>query len=301
MLKLLVRILVSAGILALIFAEIEPGRIVGILRGADLPLLLAALSLQLASSSVAAYRWQLIMRNLDFGQGLGFYWRSYVKGTFFNQGLPTSIGGDAVRMLDVARQGFRKRDAAYGVLLDRSIGLASLLALNLVAFAVGPQLLPARVFYTALGLAAAGALAFTGVWAFANWRRLDTHPQLARLKKVSVRLRRAFATSLTMLLGSSVAIHALAIGCVFAIGQAIGLDYDLLTYLVLVPPAILLTVVPVSIAGWGVREGAMVALFAFIGAEPASVLTMSITYGIVLLLASSPGFVVYLQDRQRVV
>ena len=56
------------------------------------------------------------MQNLHFGQSFSFYWRSYFKAMFFNQGLPTSIGGDALRVLDVAGQGFRKRDVLYGVM-----------------------------------------------------------------------------------------------------------------------------------------------------------------------------------------
>jgi len=67
--------------------------------------------------------------------------------------------------------------------------------------------------------------------------------------------------------------------------------------MVIVPPVILLTLVPVSLAGWGVREGAMIGLFTLIGASKAAVLSMSLLYGMVLVLTSLPGFYVYLTNN----
>ncbi len=78
-----------------------------------------------------------------------------------------------------------------------------------------------------------------------------------------------------------------------------GLSYPFFVYLVLVPPALLLTVLPVSLAGWGVREGALVGLFVLIGAPRATVLTCSLLYGFNNLVASLPGLVVYLRQRGK--
>ena len=67
----------------------------------------------------------------------------------------------------------------------------------------------------------------------------------------------------------------------------------------LVPPAIVLSGLPVSIAGWGVREGTLVALFSLAGGDPAAVLALSLTYGVIALGASLPGLVVFLDPRRR--
>jgi hypothetical protein len=67
----------------------------------------------------------------------------------------------------------------------------------------------------------------------------------------------------------------------------------------IVPPALVLTVIPISIAGWGVREGALVGLFSLIGADRTVVLMMSVMYGILLILVSLPGLVVFLRGRRR--
>ena len=121
--KFLLRVAATVFILTLIMRSINAAQVWQVLKQTRLDYLAAALLLQFGSTAVSAYRWQLIMQNLHFGQNFAFYWRSYFKGMFFNQGLPTSIGGDAVRMLDIANRGFRKRDALYGVMVDRIIGL----------------------------------------------------------------------------------------------------------------------------------------------------------------------------------
>jgi hypothetical protein len=94
--KLLFRIVVTVSIFVIILRSINIDQIWKIMGQARLELLVVALLTQFGSTSVSAYRWQLIMHNLNFGQSLSFYWRSYFKASFFNQGLPTSIGGDAL-------------------------------------------------------------------------------------------------------------------------------------------------------------------------------------------------------------
>jgi len=86
---------------------------------------------------------------------------------------------------------------------------------------------------------------------------------------------------------------------VYFIGIGVGLNYGLLTFLVLVPPVMLLTIAPISLAGWGVREGGMIGLFLLIGADKTLVLSMSVLYGLVLLAASLPGLYLFLMNRQK--
>ena len=163
-LKFLLRLAATALILTLILRSINLSQVLNVLKQTRVDYLAAALLLQFGSTAISAYRWQLIMQNLQFGQQFSFYWRSYFKGMFFNQGLPTSIGGDAVRMLDVAKLGFRKRDALYGVMVDRIIGLGALLSLTLLAFLLSPNLLPKQVHRPIFLIISLGAVGFFGIF-----------------------------------------------------------------------------------------------------------------------------------------
>ncbi|MCI5209923.1 MAG: hypothetical protein D3910_14265 [Candidatus Electrothrix sp. ATG2] len=104
--------------------------------------------------------------------------------------------------------------------------------------------------------------------------------------------------ALTSQLGLSILIHLFSMGTFFLLGQGVGLTFPIQIYLVLVPPVILLTLLPISLAGWGVREGAMVAFFLLIGAEKSQVLTFSLLYGLVAVIASLPGLFISLTQKK---
>jgi glycosyltransferase 2 family protein len=297
----LVRIVVTLLILGLIFRSVDLKNVLGHVKDIVPRLLVLGIMFQLLSTTLAAYRWYLVMKPLGYGHEFGFYLRSYFKGAFFNQGLPTSIGGDAIRVIDVARKGCRKRDAFYGVFIDRVLGLVGLLILNLTANALNPDLLPKGMFLTINLLVAAGILGFIVLlflrrleW-LKRWRitRLF-HTISQHLSQVLVMPR-----DYMIQLGLSVAVHFLSLLAIFLVGRSVEMPFDLLTFLIIVPPVLLLTLIPLSLAGWGIREGAMIGLFTLIGADKVNVLTMSILYGLVLVIASLPGLQVYLKGKHH--
>jgi uncharacterized protein (TIRG00374 family) len=296
---LLVRVAVTVLIFALIFRSIDFAGVQAVMADIVPRLLGLAIMFQFISTALASYRWRLLMRPLGFPMGFSFYLRSYFKGTFFNQGLPTSIGGDAVRVLDVAGQGYRKREAFYGVFIDRVLGLVGLLVLNLAASAWAPNLLPGGVSMAINAIVAAGVAGFLGLLLLRRIPLLQRWRMLRPLHTVSEKLVLVLSRPRDAVLqaGLSIAVHVLSLVAIFLIGRSVGLEYDLTTFMVVVPPVILLTLIPVSLAGWGVREGAMIGLFTLIGASKAAVLSMSLLYGLVLVVTSLPGFLVYLSNN----
>ena len=297
--KFLLRVVATVFILTLIMRSINAAQVWQVLKKTRLDCLAAALLLQFGSTAVSAYRWQMIMQNLHFGQSFAFYWRSYFKGMFFNQGLPTSIGGDAVRMLDIASRGFRKRDALYGVMVDRIIGLGALMSLTLLAYLLNPDVLPKQVHRPILLIISAGALGFFSIFFIKYFTWLNRYPKLAIISIIAERLHQALSSQRLLLVVASLLIPILALLGFFATGWALGLRVNLMTYFAIVPPALVLTVIPISVAGWGVREGALIGLFSLIGADKTAVLMMSLLYGLTLIIVSLPGLVTYLKGRQH--
>lgn len=297
-----IRITVTAGIFWLILRSIDLDAVVETFKGIVPRLLLLGIVFQMLSTLLASWRWYLVMQRLGFTMSFPFFMRSYFKGSFFNQGLPTSIGGDAIRVLDVARHGFRKREAFYGVFIDRVLGLVGLLLLNLLANALNPELLPRGIFIMINLIVMGGLVGFIGLYLFRHleWPRRWRPTRI--FHTISCNLGRVFVTVRVgaTQIGLSIVVHLLALTAIFLVGRSVEMDFDLLTFLIIVPPVILLTLVPVSLAGWGVREGAMIGLFTLIGADTPVVLSMSILYGIVLIVASLPGLLVYLSGRQRI-
>lgn len=291
------RAAVSVGMLLFIVRKMDLPQIQTVLSHTDVSLLCLALVMQTASTTLAAYRWHMVMANLNMRLPWAFYCRSYFKGMFFNQALPTSIGGDAIKMIDLVKQRFRKRDAFYGVAVDRLLGLGGLLLLCLISCFVGSTALPDWVFQTIVLLNVGGLLGFFALmycYALPFFKRM---PALRlRLQDLSLRLKNTFRAQRWMILLTSLLIPACALlGFAFT-GLALGLNLPLSSYFILVPPAIVFTVLPISIAGWGVREGALVTLFASIGADSTLVLMMSLLYGLSLIVVSLPGLLVFILD-----
>ena len=299
--SVVIRLVITIIILILIFRNIELNKVIGIIKQSHPGYLLLAVLFQLLSTLLAGYRWYIVMHMIQFSQSKLFYIKSYFKGSFFNQGLPTSIGGDAIRVLDVAATGQRKRDAFIGVFIDRILGLTGLLLLNLIANNLAPDLLPKGMYWLINGIILAGLTGFTFLTLLHNIQFFRQWRLTAYVLRISDNLKRVLkdfkAVSLQMFIG--IVIHLFSMINIFFVGQSVGLDYNLLTFSVIVPPVILLTLVPVSLAGWGVREGAMIGLFTLIGADNSIVLSMSILYGIILIIASLPGLQVYISGRHK--
>ena len=295
------RLAISLLVFVLIFRNIALDEVMQTMLAASPGLLLLALGFQLFSTLLASYRWKCVMQRLDFGQNFRFYLRSYFKGSFFNQGLPTSVGGDALRVLDVARSGHRKRDAFYGVAVDRGLGLAGLLLFNLLALWLAPALLPAPVFWLLNAIAIGGLMGFVLLHRMQGMLWLERWGPSRVIRRIAQNLSSVLSGLLDWLrhAGMSLAIHLLTMLAIYAIGLAVGLEFSLLTYTVIVPPVILLTLIPISLAGWGVREGGMIGLFALIGGDHTLVLSMSILYGVTLIVSSLPGLYAYLSGKHH--
>lgn len=297
----LIKLSVSSLLLVLISRNVDLQASMLALSSVSASALAIALVFQLTSNGVATLRWFFIMSKIGFTEPFVFYLKSFFKGAFFNQGLPTSIGGDGLRILDCAAKSGSTEDAVFGVFIDRIIGLAGLLLLNLFALLLDHTLLPTRIYFPLLILL---TLLCTGLVLLFFLRKagvLGGHRYLGFLARLSERYAQVYCSTraVTLQTGLSVLTHLLSMSAFFVIGSSLGLDYSLAVYLALVPPVILLTILPISLAGWGVREGAMVGFFVLIGAEKSLVLSFSILYGLLALVASIPGLFVYIAQQKR--
>lgn len=273
-----------------------------IILNADTKYIVLAILLQLISTSLAAYRWSLIMQTLNFNQPFLFYLASYFKGAFFNQALPGSIGGDAIRGLELGSLGYSKKEAFFGIFIDRIVGLAGLLILNLGANIVSGGILPAWLFHLINALCVGGISGFLILILLRKVAWLRKYRATRLFADLSHRFRQVYATkqAIVLQLGLSIIIHFLSVFSLFELACAVGIELPLGLFLVTVPPVFLLTLIPISLAGWGVRESAMVGIFILVGASKEMILSVSILYGIMLIFASLPGLFVWLRGKKLV-
>jgi uncharacterized membrane protein YbhN (UPF0104 family) len=292
----------SVLLLWLVFRSVPLDAVVTQIRLAhrgDLLLAFAIIGLQFA---VAAIRWQIVSRKIIGGLSYPFIFRLFMIGQFFSQLLPSSVGGDATRIWMLYRAGFSMQDASHSVLVDRVAGLLALLLLVTASFPFLSTIIPdpARVTLEAIAGAGFCGLAVVIMLAWLVGKRLE-HNRAARILRAlaisagRILLDKDFGPQILLL---SVAIHALTILAIAILAHALSLPIGVWELALLVPVTQLVALVPISISGWGVREGLMVTVLGFVGVPPQGALMLSMLFGLTLLLASAPGGLYWLRHRR---
>ncbi len=283
-----------------LFSYVDIDELIAVLAKSHGGFLLIGVLLQIASTYLAAYRWQLIMKMLGFKETLSFYVKSYFKGTYFNQILPSSIGGDAVRMIELSALGYDKKDVVYGVSVDRVLGLIGLLVLNFFSNILFFGSFPLW-FYQLINL-----ITVSGLVGFSLLFFIDKITFIKEIKlinifyRLAVRLNNLY-TSKTVLIKHiliSVLVQLLSVLVVYSVALSIEVKITLDLFLIAIPPIFLLTIIPISLAGWGVREGGMIGVFMLIGADKEEILALSIIYGLLLMISALPGAYMWVKSKK---
>ncbi len=268
------------------------------------PLIVAAgLALALLQVGLASWRFALVVRLCGARIGVGFALRATLVGGFFSQLLVTFISGDAIRAWLLSRRGLALGRALEAVLLDRVIGVIALALLILVGFAAFLDLLPNETLRASAVLLLAAAwgavLAFLllGRAGGLCHRLLGRWPWLAGLASTG---RHLFSDSRAawLALALGLAIHLLSVAIFILLFRGLGLPISPWLCLVVVPMVMLITMIPLSIAGWGLREGAMVVAFAGMDLPDSDILGASIAFGLMILAASLPGAALWLNSKR---
>lgn len=300
--KLFIKLAITLIIFFVIFRSIDVDKFLFVVSKSNGLFLLFALLFQYLSTLLASYRWFLIMKTLKYSQDFFFFYRSYFKGTFFNQALPSTIGGDAIRVLDIIKAKGNKKRAFFDVLIDRVIGLFGLVLLSLIANLFQPDLLPKDLFILLIMLSLGGIFGVFALlylsWApfFKRYKFLKLFFDLSIRFRIILKNKKRFFTQAAL----SMFVHLLAVASFYMIAVSISFEADFTVFLSIVPAVLLISIVPVSLAGWGIRESAMIGLFLLVGADVEKVLSISILYGIILILVGIYGAIFYLKEKKEI-
>jgi len=260
--------------------------------------LLSAALIVFQSVLVVTWRWSRVLAALAPPAPLGRLTAFTLVGQFFNQALPSTVGGDGMRIWLLHRDGYEPGLAFRVVMAERLIGLFGLVMMALAGL---PRLIGlthgdlrgwAAVVAVAGGLAAMVAAAL--VLRRPGW--LETRLVRRNLALLAFDVQRLFRKSLLfvlLLLASIVGQVAICVA-IWSIARAYGIPLGLLDAHLILPTVFVLLIVPISIGGWGLREGVMVVALGLIGIPQSDAVLISVTYGVLVLLLGLPGGIVWL-------
>jgi hypothetical protein len=282
-----VRALVSIGILAYLGWTLEWARFGSLVAGADLGLLGLAPVLLLIAFGFAAVRWRRLLLGVRTRASVLACYRFYLVGAFYNLVLPGAIGGDAVRAALMARATTAPLTrVAVVVLLERATGVLTLFVIGALAVAYLPPAVAERLgpgTVKAIGLLGAGvAVSVLAVRPIATWVLAKLVPRLGRATLFGFA---AASLEMALALPARAWVWVFTLGALFQgldvvstylVARAIGIDLPPAVFFVIVPVVYVVTMLPISLGGLGVREGALVVLLGMLGTPASDAISLSL-------------------------
>lgn len=295
----ILKVALSLGVLVLFLRQVDVVQVVQLLQEMHWLPFLVALALFLSGSFVRAYRWGVLVWALGGQVG---WWRLvqlYLVGTFFNQFLPTGMGGDAVKMYELSRTDRKAAAAISSVLVDRFLGLLILFAMALMALVFSYQLVPLqiRVLIAAVFIATllGGGVLLQRTWLEAWGQRLGLSRLLNRIKimhELYDSLHEYGPQALGKAILASLAWNLILVLGYYLLARAVGINLAVWYFFLFVPIISVLLMIP-SVGGLGVREGATMFLFSQV-ADANRAGALALAYLITLWITALIGAILYI-------
>jgi uncharacterized membrane protein YbhN (UPF0104 family) len=255
---------------------------------------LAAVALLAITQVVSSLRWRLLAGYLGLQRPLSRMIGFFYIGMYFNLLLPTSVGGDVVRAWYLDGGSGKRMQAFVSVFLDRLSGLWVLMAVACLGVLFCPPDTPGWIRWSVCACVGCAVLGLAAMPVLTHFR--DKLPNKIRKAVEALQAMPSWRAWLAPL-GLSVYIQVASVTLVWLVAQSIGAEVPFTYFWILVPMVSLLTLLPVSVNGMGVREGAMVLLLAPLGVSPGTALTLGFLWFTVLATVSLCGGLVYLFGR----
>ena len=304
----LLKIVVSLGILAYIFLKVVDFNLLWKeLIHANPLYFVAAVLVYFLVQGLSAWRWHVLLKpqglDVPFPRVVAYYF----LGMYFNFFLPSAIGGDVVKVYYLNKETKQLSASASSVFFDRDIGMGGLVLIALVTAIMAPA---ERMKINGVPLVPIFALIAVGFLA-ANlalfyrptYNLLHRLLSLFKMKRVDDKVERLFNSvnvyrgrwgliTATMLMSLGVQVGCALVNLLAA--RSIGLDKAGLTdYLVFIPAIGLISMIPISVGGTGLREASYMLMFSSIGVEQHQALALSVLWLGVIAITSLPGGIVY--------
>jgi glycosyltransferase 2 family protein len=284
--------LISIGLIAFLASRLDFSRLLSYWRVLNGIWILGALAVLIVEMcAIAGVRLNLMLVYVDARRKLTTTMQIALCGFFFEQVTIGFVGGDAVRLWLLRRADVPLGRAIRALLLDRACGFASLVLLSLLGIHALLPLVDETVrSVIAVTLIAGIAIGFVAVavgFALTKllprsrlagfWQRLGPQGQAVNV----VALATVFALAATT--------HLLNVLVFWMLGQSLGLTMTLSQWFVVAPTVLLISMLPISVGGWGVREGLMVVALHGFGIPTEEALLPSILFGLCAVTATLPG------------
>ena len=270
----------------------------------DIYLFVFTILLSIANTVVSAYRWRVLLNTKRINISLKNATVLYFIGSFFNNFLPTSFGGDAVRAYEFSKSSHNVEDTVTSVFMDRFIGVVTLIPIVLLAVLIGPEVI--RTNNILLSILLLVVVCFMSTLILFNKeiaKRLSffIKPFLSNrwIDKIrgfydAIYSYKEYTRELKYSVLISFVYQAVNIFAIVLLALSLNLRIPIIYFFVFIPIITVVAMLPISINGFGVQDGSYIFLFNEIGVTAASALSMSILTHVLRLSCGLVGGAIYI-------
>ncbi len=303
-----IKILVSAVLIYWILSGTNFKEVLKSIRNTNFLLLSFAFSLHFIGFFLSATRWKLLLRAQGTEAKTSYLIGSSIVSKFFNNLLPSTIGGDAMRAYDSYRIGKSKSGAVVVIFVDRFLGLFMLLFFALVAFFIVEEVVSGGIHLFLWIMAGLLLFICIGWFIFSPPKKLTESvnnmniPFSSKFQRIVKKMREAFwafrgkKKVLLKALGLSLLLHANVIIYYFLISSALNLSIPFYNFFLIIPLSLFIMMLPITINGIGLRENTFYFFFSTFAITRAEAIAFAwVEYGIIIILGILGGIVYVLR------
>lgn len=297
----------SLSLLGLLFWKTDLSQFSEVLRNINLPLFLVSLLSYMLLFIPMSYRWQLLLRVLGIDAPIGRLYKTYLVGLFFNNFFPTTIGGDIVRGYSLYQFTQKGKEAVVSVIVERFLGFTSLIMIAVAALALSyPSFYDPLLAWLILAAFLVYLVVLIVMLTPTIFILADRFLQKFKIRKLGskllqipevISLYKSSPFVLIRLVFFSLFLQVLAILIYYILCYSLHLEIPLIDVFLFLPIISIVSMIPISLGGLGIREGMSVYLFQQIGIESAQALSLSLAWFSIILLSSAVGGAVFAFQR----
>lgn len=306
----IIKVIVSIVLLTIIFYNLDIPKFLNVIQRAHPWWLVAALLTMISGIVIRAWRWQILLNAINVRVPLTELTAIYFIGFLFNNLLPSGLGGDAIRVLELNQHSQHSSDAVTSVIVDRFLGLSALQAIALIALMTDWEAVPLAVaYFTIVIFFSSMAIGYLLInRSLYLW--LQTHiglfRRLTEIKAIG-KIFESFHSYPLPALGRAYLVaflfNIVHITMHVFIGMGLGAQAKIIHYATFVPIASLLLIIPLSFAGLGIREATYRQLFEQVGVPSEIGVAISLMVYFIgnFCMGVIGGFIYFLRSARGVV
>ncbi|MFH0856172.1 MAG: lysylphosphatidylglycerol synthase transmembrane domain-containing protein [Candidatus Omnitrophota bacterium] len=308
--SILLRVAISVILLVFLFRQVDGRSILEVIKGINKPLLLLAFLFFFLTYILGLCRWVMLLKAVKINIPLKRVVTSFSGGVFFSLFLPSTIGGDFLRSVDLAVYTKKPKEVIATIFLDRLSGYIGLVILALIAMFLGWKILEDRSVVIALGIIigmlAVVLLLLFNSFLYSKISRLLKSPNAGKIRDLitdlheEIYLFRDKPKVVVKNILISIAVQAVPSFTFYIVALSLGLKISLAYFFIFLPIIGAITLLPISIGGLGLRDASTIFFFAKAGVEKNLAFAMSLlSFSFILFYGAIGGLIYVLTVHNR--